>query len=169
MGSIPTSSSTRSPPLPDSRLAFGTSVTSDGLDRVEHELGVRLPSDYRALVLTYPVGLGESGADYELLDDPEQLIATNRMLREQGFFGLPWPPHFFSFGGDGSGNEYYLDLRLEPSPVYFADHEGTLHSESWPSLEAWLSDRLKERTEWEAEERRRANRKAAKRWWQFWI
>jgi DNA transformation protein and related proteins len=31
----------------------------------------------------------------------------------------------------------------------FADHEGTLHSESWPSLEAWLIDRLQERTVWD--------------------
>jgi hypothetical protein len=50
-----------------------------------------------------------------------------------------------------------------------ASSEGTLHSESWPSLEAWLIDRLQERTVWEAEGRRRAERKAAKRWWQYWI
>jgi SMI1 / KNR4 family (SUKH-1) len=144
-------------------------VTSEGLDRVERELGIRLPGDYRALVLTYPVALGKSGPDYQLLDDSEQLIATNRLLREQGFFGSPWPAHFFSFGGDGLGNEYYLDLRKEPSPVYFADHEGTLDHESWPSLQAWLAERLQEQAEWEAEERRRAERRAARRWWQFWI
>jgi cell wall assembly regulator SMI1 len=144
-------------------------VTSEQLDRVERELGIRLPSDYRALVLTYPKGLGSTGPDYELLDDPEQLVAINRRLREVGFFGMPWPAHFFSFGGDGSGNEYYLDLRGEPSPVYFADHEGTLYSAQWPSLEAWLAERLQEQAEWEKEERERAARKAAKRWWQFWI
>jgi cell wall assembly regulator SMI1 len=144
-------------------------VTSDQLDRVERELGIRLPNDYRALVLTYPTGLGSSGPDYELLDDPEQLITTNRYLRENGFFDMPWPAHFFSFGGDGSGNEYYLDLRQEPSPVYFADHEGTLYSEQWPSLEAWLAERIKEQSEWEEEERQRAARKAGKRWWRFWV
>jgi hypothetical protein len=144
-------------------------VTSDDLDRVESELGIRLPSDYRALVIAYPVGLGRSGPDYELLDDSQQLIAINRLLREEGFFGSPWPAHFFSFGGDGCGNEYYLDLRREPSPVYFADHEGTLDSGQWPTLEAWLAERLQEQAEWEAEEHRRAERKAAKRWWQFWV
>jgi hypothetical protein len=144
-------------------------VTSEQLDRVERELDIRLPSDYRALVLTYPAGLGPSGPDYELLDDPEQLISINRSLREEGFFGMPWPAHFFSFGGDGMGNEYYLDLRREPSPVYFADHEGTLDGDRWPSLHAWLAERHQEQAEWEAEERRREARKAAKRWWQFWI
>lgn len=144
-------------------------MTSYDLDRVERELGVRLPSDYRALVLTYPVGLGKSGPDYELLDDPGQLIAANRLLREEGFFGSPWPAHFFSFGGDGFGNEYYLDLRREPSPVYFADHEGAIDSEQWPTLEAWLAERLREKAEWEAETRQRAERKTTRRWWQFWV
>jgi hypothetical protein len=144
-------------------------VTSNDLDRIERELGIRLPSDYRALVLTYPVGLGASGLDYELLDDAGQLIAINRLFREQGFFELPWPAHFYSFGGDGNGNEYYLDLRKEPSAVYFADHEGSLYSEQWPSLEAWLTERRQEQAEWQEEARRRAARKASKRWWQFWI
>jgi len=144
-------------------------VVSDDLDRIERELGIRLPGEYRALVLTYPLGLGPSGPDYELLDDPGEIIAVNRRLREHGFFGMPWPAHFFSFGGDGSGNEYYLDLRKEPSPVYFADHEGTLYEEQWPSLDAWLAERLREQAELVAEERHRAERRARKRWWEFWV
>lgn len=144
-------------------------MTSDDLDRVEHELGIQLPRDYRALMLTYPAGLGPSGPDYELLDDPTQLIAINRLFREQGFFGLPWPAHFFSFGGDGCGNEYYLDLSRQPTPVCFADHEGSQYSEPWPSLQVWLAERLAEHAEWEVEARRRAARRAAKRWWRLWI
>lgn len=144
-------------------------MTSDDLDRVERELNVRLPATYRALVQTYPAGLGPSGPDYELIDDAEQLIAINRRFREDGFFGLPWPAHFFCFGGDGSGNEYYLDLRRDPSPVCFADHERSMFTEQWSSLESWLAERLKEAAEWQAEEQRRAERKASRRWWQFWI
>ena len=144
-------------------------MVSEDLDRIERELGLRLPGEYRALILTYPIGLGVSGPDYELLDDAAELITVNRRFREYGFFGMPWPAHFFCFGGDGSGNEYYLDLRKDPSPVYFADHEGTLYSEQWPSLDAWLAERLREQDEWEAEERARSERKAHKRWWQFWI
>jgi hypothetical protein len=144
-------------------------VTSDDLDRIERELGILLPTDYRTLMLTYPAGLGPSGPDYELLDDPIRLIALNRLLREQGFFGLPWPTHFFSFGGDGSGNEYYLDLSRQATPVCFADHEGSLYDEPWPSLQAWLAERLTEHAEWEVDVRRRAARRAAKRWWQLWI
>lgn len=144
-------------------------MVSDDLDRIERELIVRLPGNYRALVLTYPLGLGPSGPDYELLDDPGQLITVNREYRENGFFGMPWPAHFFSFGGDGSGNAYYLDLRKEPSPVYFADHEGSLYSEQWPSLELWLGERIKEQAEFEEEERRRAERRAQRRWWEFWV
>ena len=143
-------------------------MVSDDLDRIERELGIRLPGEYRALVLTYPLGLGPQGPDYELLDDPAEIIAVNRRLREHGFFGMPWPAHFFSFGGDGSGNEYYLDLRREPSPVYFADHEGSLYSEQWPLLGAWLAERIAEQAEFAAEERRRAERRAGKRWWEFW-
>ena len=144
-------------------------MTSADLDRIEQQLELRLPADYRALVLAYPAGLGASGPDYELLDDADQLIAINRLFREQGFFGMPWPSHFFCFGGDGSGNEYYLDLRREPSPVHFADHEATLYEEQWPSLDVWLAERRREQVEWEEEVRERERRKASKRWWQFWI
>jgi len=65
-----------------------TNVTSADLDRIEQQLELRLPADYRALVLSYPAGLGLSGPDYELLDDANQLIAINRLFREQGFFGM---------------------------------------------------------------------------------
>ena len=144
-------------------------MVSDDLDRIERELTIRLPGNYRALVLTYPHGLGPSGPDYELLDDPAQIVALNRSYRAQVFFDMPWRSHFFSFGGDGNGNAYYLDLRKEPSPVYFADHEGTLLSEQWPSLEAWLEEMLREQAEIEKEVRVRAARKAQKRWWEFWV
>ena len=144
-------------------------MVSDDLDRIERELIVRLPGNYRALVLTYPLGLGPSGPDYELLDDPGQIITINRQYRDDGFFGMPWPAHFFSFGGDGNGNAYYLDLRKEPSPVYFADHEGSLYSEQWPSLEVWLAEQIKEQAELEEEERTRAQRRAQRRWWEFWV
>jgi len=144
-------------------------LTASDLDRIERELAIRLPANYRALVINYPAALGPSGPDYELLDDPQQLIDINKLYRAQGFFGMPWPEHYYSIGGDGSGNDYYLDLRVEQSPVYFADHEGSIYSEQWPSLDAWLAERVKERREWEQEERQRQERKAAKKWWQFWI
>lgn len=144
-------------------------VNSEDLDRIERELGIRLPGSYRALIQAYPVGLGSSGPDYKLIDDAEQLIAVNRYLRAHGFFGQPWPAHFFSFGGDGFGNEYYLDLRREPPPVCFADHEGALYTEQWPSLDAWLAERVAEEAEWQDEKGRRAARKASRRWWQFWL
>jgi len=144
-------------------------LTASDLDRIERELALRLPANYRALVINYPDALGPSGPDYELLDDPQQLIDINKLYRAQGFFGMPWPEHYYSIGGDGSGNDYYLDLRVEPSPVYFADHEGSIYSEQWPSLDAWLAERVKERREWEQEERQRQERRARKKWWQFWI
>ena len=139
------------------------------LDRIERELGIRLPANYRALVTNYPAALGSQGPDYELLDDPQQLIESNRLYRAQGFFGMPWPEHYYSIGGDGTGNDYYLDLSVEESPVYFADHEGSIYSEQWPSLDAWLAERRKEHREWEEEDRRRTERSAHKKWWQFWI
>jgi len=144
-------------------------LTPSDLDRIERELGIRLPADYRALLTNYPAALGRQGSDYELLDDPQPLIEINTLYRAQGFFDMPWPEHYYSIGGDGSGNDYYLDLRVQQSPVYFADHEGSIGSEQWPSLDAWLAERIKEHTEWEEEDRRRQERKSRKKWWQFWI
>jgi hypothetical protein len=132
-------------------------LTSDDLDRVERQLAIRLPAAYRALIQADPVALGASGPDDQLIDDAERLIALNRRLRDRGLSGQTWPAHFFAFGGDGSGNAYYFDLRRDPSPIGVADHVDSEYREQWPSLDAWLAERI------------RAAHRAARPWWKFWV
>ena len=85
-------------------------MTHDDLARIEERLGLSLPESYRATMLRYPFEGKSYATDCELPNDPELLIQSNEYLRQHGFFGEPWPHHYFSFGGDGAGNEYFFDL-----------------------------------------------------------
>jgi hypothetical protein len=54
-------------------------------------------------------------------------------------------------GGDGSGNDYYLDVGSSASPVYLRDHEGQRCTKSSGRRSTRGStERMKEQAEWEA-------------------
>ena len=144
-------------------------MTVEDLEQIEQELGITLPHDYRELMLTYPFAPDSFANDCDLPNDPRRLIDTNCDLRRDGFFGMEWPNHYFSMGGDGSGNEHFIDLRRNPSPVFLADHEGSLFTEAAPDLSAWVAGLQSEYARWEEEDRMRSERRRNKRWWQFWI
>ena len=53
-------------------------MTLDGISRIEAALGITLPSAYKALVTNYPPELFQHAADFDLMDDPDRVIAMNR-------------------------------------------------------------------------------------------
>src|SRR5919106_6101420 len=128
-------------------------MTQDDLSKIERELNIRLPEEYRRVMVDYPFASSSFAQDCELPDDPDRVIESNRQLRREGFFGQPWPQSRFSFGGDGSGNEYYLDLKQSPSPVFLADHEGSDVEVEAPDFGSWVGDRAREYAKWEREDR----------------
>lgn len=153
-------------------------MSPEELQQIESELGITLPVDYREAMLNYP--LDRDPLDETLCDDVELLIKSNLYYRKHKFFGLEWPGHYFTFGGDGFGNRFFLDLTLTPSPVFFADHEVREYREDKPSLEAWLEMVMLEQAEYraeldaenreaEADRQARLKKKETKQWWQFWI
>ncbi len=134
------------------------------LDGIEAALEIELPDPFRALHANYPFPESSDARAHELMVIAPAIIEANQSLREEGFFGEPWPRHWFSFGCDGCGNEYYLRLDEKRPLVYFADHEDSSSQESGTPIEEGVEERLETIREIEAEERARSARK----WWQFW-
>jgi hypothetical protein len=97
-------------------------MTEQDISKIERELAVTLPADYKAAVQNYPVRADYGTDDSVLFDDAEAVIDQNRRYRA-GFAGLPpWPSHYFFIGDDGAASCYLLDLSKSPAPVLFADH-----------------------------------------------
>jgi hypothetical protein len=62
-------------------------MTLEGVSRIEAALGIRLPDAYKALVTNYPPELFQHAAGFDLMDDPDRVIAMNRELRISPFCG----------------------------------------------------------------------------------
>ena len=97
-------------------------MTEHDISKIERELAVTLPTDYKVAVQNYPVRADYGTDDSILFDDADAVIDLNRRYRA-GFAGLPaWPPHYFFIGDDGAASCYLIDLSTSSSPVFFADH-----------------------------------------------
>src|SRR5437867_2513021 len=83
-------------------------MTPSDIQRIEQELDIILPSDYKALLEGYPFPANTYISDYLLLGDADVLIAAARVFT--------WlPPNSFVIGRDGSESTYFIDLSRESS------------------------------------------------------
>jgi hypothetical protein len=97
-------------------------MSPQDIERIERELQIALPIDYKKTMLSFPVRRDRGNDDSPLFDNSDALIDLNRKYRE-GFAGLPrWPVHYYLIGDDGAASCYLLDLTKTPSPVLLADH-----------------------------------------------
>ncbi len=112
-------------------------MTHDDVSRIERELGITVPEDYRALVTDYPAELWKHVSDFDLLDDPSGVIEINREVRTGDFYDLTWPEEYFAIGETRRGDYYCLDLSNDASPVIYFDHEAKAFLERAPSLQEW--------------------------------
>ncbi len=99
-------------------------MTPDELARIELELAVSLPETYRE-ALRRPEFQSEAAGFQEFSGDADEIIGLNLELREAGFYGVKWPPHYLVIGEDGAGNSYFTDLNKARPAVFLADHELT--------------------------------------------
>lgn len=84
-------------------------MTQAEIEKIESTLQVALPSWYVDLVTNYPAEFAGTGAaDYELLDDADEVISENRSVREVPIQGLRWPAQYFVVGRDGCGDLYVI-------------------------------------------------------------
>lgn len=112
-------------------------MTKADLDRIEAELGLRLPADYRELMLDYPEFLrqahysspvGGLASDDLLIADPDRVIAYNRNWRDDDFLlgeddTEPRVCRYLIIGEDCGGNSWSVRLGNEDGTVWFFNHE----------------------------------------------
>jgi hypothetical protein len=115
-------------------------VTAEDLIRIEAELQVQLPADYRGVMLSYPPFLldayynspvGGRASDALLFADPQRVIDYNRRWRDDDFLlgeddTEPRPDRYLIIGEDCGGNCWCVKIGSDPT-VWFFDHaDGSL-------------------------------------------
>jgi hypothetical protein len=112
-------------------------MTIADLGRIEAALGLRLPADYRELMLAYPPFLREAhynspvgglASDALLFADPDRLIAYNRNWRDDDFLlgeddTEPRADRHLIIGEDCGGNCWCVKLDSGDRAVWFFNHE----------------------------------------------
>lgn len=144
-------------------------MRADDLDRIEAALGIRLPPDYRALMLDYPFRPDPDSTSLWLLDDPEAVVEETLRMRAAPPSGAPRPLDLVHIGGDGGEELYFLDVSREPAPVLAWDLETGELARRAADLPTWVDELRRELRSIEADEEAMAARARGRRWWQFWI
>jgi hypothetical protein len=168
------------------RYAGHAPMTEADLLLIERMLSITLPTDYRELMLgaTYEDRSDDPLAMWAMPNDPKAVIDWNLEFRLEGFILEPWPESWFTFGHNGCGDHYFIDLRLGSRPVFCKSHEGDGVREVASDLRTFVDEC---RREWEEAGREVARREAedpalaafnpimidevvpsGKKWWQFW-
>ncbi len=133
-------------------------MTTVELERIERELGISLPSDYKSLMTNYPFPADSFTADCLLPNRAARLLEIAGERRKL-------PPKSFIIGDDSADQTYFLNASLEHSPVYCFDVPSGTVSQRFADLSAYV--RHCEQTD--AEVRHYAQRAEKRKWWQFWI
>ena len=114
-------------------------MTESEILRIERELYVKLPQEYIKVMREYSDLHIQPYESCTLSDDIGLIIGMNKGFRNGEFGGADWPLNHFTFGHDGAGNHYFLDLNLAQSPVYIKDHETHEIGIEAPDFNTWIS------------------------------
>jgi hypothetical protein len=132
-------------------------MTDSDLQRIERELSLKLPADYRSLMLSYPFPPDSFTAENMLPDNAARLLES-----AGGRDNLP--PRSFIIGNDGGEEIYFIDTSRQQSPVFVFDLETGEIKEYAPTLEAYIQ----KCRDTDAQILRDEEAMAKKKWWQFW-
>ena len=116
-------------------------MTPNDIARIESELGIELPEQYRLAVDPFPIPALRGNSEWMFWDNPDKLIALNNRLREGERFLDPWPARFFALGEDGGGCSDAIDLEDSEYGVFWFDRQhidvgATERSEE--KIDAWI-------------------------------
>ena len=111
-------------------------MTSEDVERIETELGLTLPEDYRRVLLDFPFQDLRGNDFAELYDHPSALIETNQRLRSGE---KPWPSHLLFVGQSEEDPAYALDMSAQPSRILRIE-QGRIEGApvEAKSLELWI-------------------------------
>ena len=133
-------------------------MTSSDFERLEKELKISLPKDYKSLMAAYPFQADSFSADCLLPDDADRLLELSSSQNKL-------PPHSFIIGDDSEYETYFFDTSRELSTIFAFDEQSGKVQERFPNLEAYIQHCKKT----DKEIRRYAKRIENRKWWQFWI
>ena len=92
-------------------------MTTAELQTIESELGMRLPADYRDLVLSYGFPADSSLAGYAMPNRFADILEMNRAMRAHPWSSA-WKQDYFLIGHDGGEGHFFIDTLRERSPVF---------------------------------------------------
>ena len=132
-------------------------ITEEDLDRIETELKIKLPAEYRQfmpprrekiLSYTYPLrGETRFWLDSDFFLDADRLISENLGQREADGAAADSFPKWWEknvlFGTNGGGDYYVLRLDGQPG-VWFLDCDAAEISKYADSLEDYMAKRLED-------------------------
>ncbi|HTL59033.1 MAG TPA: SMI1/KNR4 family protein [Candidatus Limnocylindrales bacterium] len=132
-------------------------MTEADFQRIEEELAIKLPKNYKALMANYPFAPDSFTEEFLLPNSVEGLPGSAAA-------GIKLPPSSFIIGTDGGEQVYFIDWSKESSPVYVFELETGRTKEEAPSLDAYVEKCRDMGLEIKRDEEERARKK----WWQFW-
>jgi hypothetical protein len=137
-------------------------MTEADFRKIESTLNVSLPEFYRTTMLSYPFPVDSFAEEFLLPNDPEPVLEYNQHPCEYEETGAP-----FVIGSDGGEEIYFIDLAVDSSQVFTYEMETGKHVEKatdWTEYLGQIESNLKEIDDERAEQERKANKK----WWEFW-
>jgi hypothetical protein len=138
-------------------------MTESDISKIESTLNVSLPEFYRTSMLSYPFLVDSFAAEFLLQNDPEPILECNQHPGD--YPGISKP---FVIGGDGGEELYFIDLAADSSQVFTFDMETGKHIAKARDWAEYLSQIESDLNEIEEDERAERERKANKKWWEFW-
>ena len=148
-------------------------MTGADIQRVEHALSVKLPSDYRQLLLDYPFSEDSFATACMVIRDAEALINLNRgpdkhfVIHHREGRWVPGRNHFL-IGNDGGEERYYLDLDDPRSTVFRFDLETGELSPYATGIADYKAKIDQIDHEIEDDEKRASEMRRNAKWWELW-
>ena len=124
-------------------------MTPETANWVEQQLNVKLSPSFRQYLSAFPFYSKMFVVWEGLVYEPQAIVERTKGYRATGFFDRSWPHNYLAIGGDGIGNEFFLNMDDERSPVFLADHEACCGSDKLEfeqadeSFELWVESMLK--------------------------
>jgi len=139
-------------------------MTDDDLRRIEAELRLTLPDDYRRLVLASPFRPVGGDRVYWLYADPDEVIRATREPLHGHYEGSAWQPTYLAVGETAMGDQYLIDVARTPSPVFCLSHETHEFEDDFSDLAAFVAYWTREVTA----AKKSVESSRQRRWWRFW-
>jgi len=138
-------------------------VTESEISKIEESFNLSLPEFYRSTMLSYPFSADSFAEEFLLPNNPQSILEYNQHSGE--YTGIEKP---FVIGSDGGEEMYFIDLASDSSQVFSFDMEAGKHNVKAKDWSDYLSQIEADLKEIEEDERAKQERKANKKWWEFW-